>query len=53
MLQEIRMQLCGGRFEAEVGQSVDLMLDWIRDLKSSDSIALWCWNVLRGIYHME
>lgn len=30
MLRDIRSQLCGARFEAEVDESIDLMLDWIR-----------------------
>jgi hypothetical protein len=29
------------------------MLDWIRDLKDSDPIALWCYNILQGIYGVE
>ncbi|KAN0122596.1 hypothetical protein V8E51_000922 [Hyaloscypha variabilis] len=53
MLRDIRTQLCGARFEAEVNESVDLMLDWIRDLKSSDAIALWCYRILQPIYNLE
>ena len=53
MLQGITAQLCGERFETEVGQSVDLMLDWIRDLKNNNLGALWYWKVLQGIYHIE
>lgn len=53
MLRDIRSQLCGPQFERDVEQSVDLMLDWIRDLKSSDPIAQWCWNILKGVYHMD
>jgi hypothetical protein len=53
MLRDIRAQLCGPRFEAEADQSVQLMLDWIRDLKSSDPIAMWCWKILQGIYHLD
>jgi hypothetical protein len=53
MLRDIRAQLCGPRFEAEIDQSVELMLDWIRDLKSSDPIALWCWKILQGVYHID
>lgn len=30
MLRDIRAQFCGASFEAEVGQSIELMLDWIR-----------------------
>ncbi|TVY73463.1 hypothetical protein LSUE1_G005444 [Lachnellula suecica] len=50
MLKKIRAQLCGPNFEAEVGISIELMLDWIRDLKSTDSIAMWCWKIVREIY---
>ena len=40
-LLRIRQTLCGDDFEEEMLQSVALMLEWIRDLKSSDPIALW------------
>jgi hypothetical protein len=53
MLQNIRANLCGPNFETEVNVSIELMLDWIRDLKSSDPIAMWCWKVLKGIYPIE
>jgi len=53
MLLLIRHQLCGARFETDVEQSIDLMLDWIRDLKDSDPVALWCYNILQGIYKMD
>jgi hypothetical protein len=53
MLRDIRAQLCGPRFEAEADQTVQLMLDWIRDLKSSDPIAMWCWKILKDMYHLD
>jgi hypothetical protein len=53
MLRDIRAQLCGARFETEVDESAEMMLDWIRDLKSTDSVAMWCWKILQPIYHME
>ncbi|KAH8754273.1 hypothetical protein BGZ57DRAFT_945050 [Hyaloscypha finlandica] len=53
MLRDIRTQLCGARFEAEVNESVDLMLDWIQDLKSSDAIAKWCYRILQPMYNLE
>jgi hypothetical protein len=53
MLRQIRQTLCGDTFEADAAQSIELMLDWIRDLKTSDPIAAWCYNVLGTIYHME
>jgi hypothetical protein len=53
MLRDIRAQLCGPRFEAEFDESVDLMLDWIRDLKNTDAIAMWSWKILQGIYNID
>lgn len=53
MLRDIQAQLCGARFEAEVEETVEMMLDWIRDLKSVDPMARWSWKILQGIYHLE
>lgn len=53
MLQNIRTNMCGPTFEADANISIGLMLDWIRDLKSSDPIASWCWKILQGIYPIE
>ena len=53
MLRDIRAQLCGPRFGAEIGQTVEMMLDWARDLKSTDSTALWCWQILQRVYHLK
>ncbi|KAF7906480.1 hypothetical protein EAF00_000759 [Botryotinia globosa] len=51
MLKDICDNLCGERYHSEIDETVRLMLDWIRDLKDAeDPIALWCWNMLRGIY---
>jgi hypothetical protein len=53
MLREIRAQFCGPIFEAELDQTVELLIDWVRDLKGCDSIAMWCWNILQGIYRLD
>lgn len=53
MLQHIRAQLCGPNFDAEVNLTVNLMIDWIRDLKSVDAIAMWCWKILQIVYHND
>jgi hypothetical protein len=50
MLQDIRARLCGPRFENEIEQTVDLLIDWIRDLKRIDPIAMRCWEVLRVLF---
>jgi hypothetical protein len=53
MLRTIRTQLCGPRFEAEIDQTVEAMIEWVRDLQTTDSIALWCWKILQGVYRLE
>lgn len=53
VLRDIRAQFCGPVFEADIGMSIEVMIDWIRDLKSSDSIAKWCWNILQGLYLVD
>jgi hypothetical protein len=53
ILRQIRQQLCGPNFEADAEVSTEMMLDWIRDLKTSDPIAAWCYTILQGIYHMD
>lgn len=53
LLRDIRAQFCGPVFEAEISQTIELMIDWIRDLKGYDSIAMWCWNVLQCVYGLE
>lgn len=53
MLRDIRAQFCGPVFEAEIGETTEVMIDWIRDLKGSDSIAMWCWNILQGLYRVD
>lgn len=30
-----------------------MMIDWIRDLKESDPIAMWCWGVVVGLFGGE
>ncbi|PQE04635.1 hypothetical protein CJF30_00004406 [Rutstroemia sp. NJR-2017a BBW] len=51
MLKDIAENLCGERYQRDVDLSVQLMLDWISDLKEAkDPMAEWCWKVLRGIY---
>ncbi|KAF8863357.1 hypothetical protein BDZ45DRAFT_583966 [Acephala macrosclerotiorum] len=52
MLRDICVQLCGANFENEIGQSVDLMIDWIRDLRVCDPVADWCYKILQPIYNL-
>ncbi len=53
MLKDIRNQLCGPRFMEDLEMTADLMIDWIRDLKDSDPIAMWCYKMLQPIYNLE
>jgi hypothetical protein len=53
MLSYIRAKFCGPRFEAEIDETVELMLEWVRDLQTTDPIALWCWKILQGVYRLE
>jgi hypothetical protein len=53
MLRKIREELCGAIFEKDCDISIELMIDWIRDLKSSDPFAMWCYKILRPIYDLE
>ena len=41
MLRSIRAELCGPRFKAEVGETVDTKINWIRNLKSINQTSLW------------
>jgi hypothetical protein len=51
-LRKVRETL-GETFEADAADSIELMLDWIRDLKRSDPLADFCYHVLEGFYSME
>lgn len=51
MLKDICDTMCGERYQEQIEDTVGLMLDWIRDLKNAeDPIAVWCWNMLKGVY---
>lgn len=43
----------GPDFTRDQQVSVELMIDWIRDLKGCDPIARWCYEVLENLYDME
>jgi hypothetical protein len=53
IMQKIRAQFCGPNFDTEVEETTDLMLDWVRDLKSMDPAVRWCYNLLQGMYRFE
>lgn len=45
--------ICGERFEAEANETVRLAVEWIRDLKDTDSAAGWAWSVTKGLYKLS
>ncbi|KAF7544531.1 hypothetical protein G7Z17_g9877 [Cylindrodendrum hubeiense] len=53
MLLRIRSTLCGQRIDVDVTETVNLYLDWLRDMKKIDSTANWCWTVIRLLYCLD
>lgn len=51
-LREVRKTL-GDTFEADAAESVELMLDWIRDLTGRDPFADFYHHVLETLYSTE
>jgi hypothetical protein len=43
----------GSDFEDDKQISVELMSEWIRDLKGCDPIAQWCYEALGNLYDMD
>ncbi|KAI8959961.1 hypothetical protein F5Y11DRAFT_284480 [Daldinia sp. FL1419] len=52
ILVRIRASLMGTKFDQDANETVVLCIDWIRDLKDTDPTALWCWEILKGIYSL-
>ncbi|KAI2771556.1 hypothetical protein F4815DRAFT_496874 [Daldinia loculata] len=53
ILMRIRASLMGTKFDHDANETAVLCIDWIRDLKDTDATALWCWEILKGIYSLE
>lgn len=53
ILRRIRNTLCGERFEIEANETVELYLDWLRDLKPIDVGTAWHWEVVKAIYGVD
>lgn len=53
ILLNIRTTLCGDSFELEARETVDLYLEWLRDLSPVDRAAEWAWDVVSCLYHVE
>ncbi|KAI1657172.1 hypothetical protein F4813DRAFT_94149 [Daldinia decipiens] len=52
ILMRIRASLMGTKFDQDANDTAVLCIDWIRDLKDTDATALWCWEILKGIYSL-
>ncbi|KAF3067022.1 hypothetical protein GL218_08823 [Daldinia childiae] len=52
ILMRIRGSLMGTKFDQDANETAVLCIDWIRDLKDTDATALWCWEILKGIYSL-
>lgn len=53
VLMSIRATLCGESFEFEAQETVALAMEWIRDLKETDAVAEWAWDIVKRIYGLE
>jgi len=56
MLWKIREQFCGGQgsqFESDVDGSIELMVEWMSDLKEICPIARWCLSVLHPLLNID
>ncbi|KAI1373661.1 hypothetical protein F4677DRAFT_428776 [Hypoxylon crocopeplum] len=52
ILARIRTSLMGTKFDQDANETALLCIEWIRDLKDTDATALWCWEILKGIYSL-
>ena len=54
ILTKIKDTLCGGeRFEIEIKETVELYVDWIRDLSDVEPSAVWDWDVVSAMFGLE
>lgn len=54
ILTRIKDTLCGGeRFEVEAKETVELYVDWIRDLRDVEPSAVWDWDVVDALFGLE
>ncbi|KAK3355790.1 hypothetical protein B0H65DRAFT_58038 [Neurospora tetraspora] len=54
ILTKIKDTLCGGeRFEMEAKETVELYVNWIRDLSDVEPSAGWDWDVVSAMFGLE
>lgn len=53
ILQTIRATFCPASFDIDAGETVNLSIAWLRDLKDVDPTASWCWDVTSRLYRLD
>lgn len=53
ILQTIRATFCPASFDIDAGETVNLSIAWLRDLKDVDPTASWCWDVASRLYRLD
>lgn len=54
ILTRIKDTLCGGeRFEVEAKETVELYVNWIRDLRDVEPSADWDWDIVSALFRLE
>lgn len=53
ILRQIKERLLGESWERAADETVECLIDWIRDLRVGDAVAGWCWGIVKGVYGVE
>ncbi|KEY70077.1 hypothetical protein S7711_07862 [Stachybotrys chartarum IBT 7711] len=53
VLARVRSSYCGPQFEFEASETINLYIEWLRDLRNIDPTTTWCWDVVRVLYGLE
>ena len=51
--QIVQRGLCGENWEVAAGETVELYVDWLRDLKEADPAAAFAWKIVRAVYGFQ
>lgn len=53
MLSHIRANYCGQHFDFEVAETVELYIQWLRDMRQIDATAERCWRIIGPLYRLR
>jgi hypothetical protein len=53
LLARIRASFCGHNFDFEANETLDLYIDWLRDMRKTDSVAERCWAIVKKLFVIE